>query len=358
MLCGEFPYGLAVIGVEWIEGMPLLLVRPDARREDIGRLVAEAEVVQFDEPLPAKVLEAVADALRRWPQVQLYVYGHYGMELDGGLEFLRGFEHVERLSLNLLGLTGVDGLARFTALRSLSLGGMVKRNVSVAAIAHASGLQRLVVDGGMRDLQVIRDLVELKELHSPATAEAVESVEGHPSLRRLSLHFGSHRDLSPLESCPQLTDIEIWQIQKLTAADLKPVARVPNLDALALGALRNVTTMSWLDEGRRRLRFLTLERLPGLDSFEPLRRCSELVAFGACDSRPADRSLTPLHKLPLADVACCDVYPADEIAALLERCHARVRIRGAQSSRERSELHWRMLFEYADWYRRQNGETG
>jgi hypothetical protein len=46
--------------------MPLLLVRPDARREDIDRLIADAEVVQFDEPLPAEVLEAVADALRRY----------------------------------------------------------------------------------------------------------------------------------------------------------------------------------------------------------------------------------------------------------------------------------------------------
>jgi hypothetical protein len=346
------------MGAEWIEGLPLLLVRPDARREDISRLVADAEVVQFDEPLPADVLEAVADALRIRPQVELYVYGHEGMELDGGLEFLRGFEHVERLSLNLGGLNGVDGLARFTALRSLTLQGMVKRNVSVAAIAHAPGLERLAVDGSMRDLRVIRDLVELRELHVPATEEALESLEGHPSLRRLSLHFGTHRDLSALESCPQLADLEIWQIQKLTAIDLEPVARVPKLDALMLGALRNVTTMSWLDEGRRRLRFLTLEQLPALDSYEPLRRCRELVAFGAWGSRPADRRLTPLHKLPLVDVVLGDVYPADEIAALLERCNARVSIRGAESSSDEPKPYWRMLFEYADWYRRQKGEMG
>jgi hypothetical protein len=97
------------MGVEWIEGLPRLLVRPGARREDIDRLIGDAEVVQFQEPLPADVLEAVADALRRWPQVELYVHGHEDMRLDGGLEFLRGFEHVERLSLNLLGLNGVDG---------------------------------------------------------------------------------------------------------------------------------------------------------------------------------------------------------------------------------------------------------
>jgi hypothetical protein len=138
--------------------------------------------------------------------------------------------------------------------------------------------------------------------------------------------------------------------------DLEPLARVPSLDALALGAVRNVTAMSWLDEGRHRLRFLTLEGLPGLDSFGPLRRCSELVAFGGWDSRPADRRLTPLHELPLADLVLGDVYPADEIDALLDQCRARVRIRGTESSHGEAELHWRMLFEYADWHRRQKGE--
>jgi hypothetical protein len=241
-------------------------------------------------------------------------------------------------------------------LRSLTLQGLVKRNVSIAAIARAPGLEHLSVDGSIRDLHVIRDLVELSELRARATAEVLESLEGHPSLRRLRLHRGTHRDLSALESCPQLADVEIWQIPKLTVTDLEPLARVPSLDALALGALRNVTTMSWLDEGRHRLRFLTLEGLPGLDSFGPLRRCSELVAFGAWESRPADRRLTPLHKLPLADLVLGDVYPPDEIAALLDRCRARVRIRG-ESPRGEPELHWRMLFEYADWHRRQKGET-
>ena len=97
-------------------------------------------------------------------------------------------------------------------------------------------------------MEVIRTLGKLTELGSPATATALESLEGHPSLRRVRLHFGTYRDLSALESCPQLTDIELWQTKQLTAADLSPVARVRNLDALALGALRNVTTLSWLHD--------------------------------------------------------------------------------------------------------------
>jgi hypothetical protein len=340
---------VGLMRTEWIEP-GRLLVRPDARRRDIARLVAEAEVVQFDEPLPANLSEALAEALRSRPQVELYVYGHDGRSLDGELDFLRGFEHVERLSLNLYGLAGVEGLARFTALHTLSLQGMAKRNVSVAAIEHATELQHLTVDQPVRDLEVIRNLGKLTELHSPATATALESLEGHPSLRRLSLHFGTHHDLSVLESCSQLADIELWQIRQLTAADLSPVARVKKLDALALGALRNVTTLSWLHQGSCRLRFLSVERLPALDSFEPLARCSQLVAFGAWDSRPADRRLAPLHRLPLVDLVLGDVYPPGEVDALLERCRARVRIRSTSKGGEPA-LHWRLLFEYADEYR-------
>ena len=340
---------LGSMGAEWI-APGRLLVRPDARRRDIARLAAKAEVVQFDEPLPASLSELVAEALRSRPQVELYVYGRYGRTLDGELDFLRGFEHVERLSLNLNGLAGVEGLARFTALRTLTLQRIAKRNVSVAAIERATELQRLSVDQPVRDLEVIRNLGELTELHCPAAATALASVEGHPSLRRVSLHFGTHRDLSALESCPQLTDIDLWQIKQLTASDLRPVARVRNLDALAIGALRNVTTLSWLHDGSCRLRFLGVEKLPALDSFEPLIQCDQLVAFGAWNSRPADRKLAPLHDLPLVDLVLGDVYPTTEVHALLERCRARVRIR-ARSTGGEPALRWRALFAYADEYR-------
>jgi len=340
---------LGAMGAELI-GPGRLLVRPDARGRDIARLVADAEVVQFDEPLPASLSELVAEALRSRPQVELYVYGHYGRTLDGELEFLRGFEHVERLSLNLNGLAGLEGLARFPALRTLALQGIAKRNVSVAAIEHATELQRLSVDQPVRDMEVIRNLGKLTELDSPATATALESLEGHPSLRRVSLHFGTYRDLSALESCPQLTDVELWQIKQLAAADLRPVARLRNLDALALGALRNVTTLSWLHDGSCRLRFLGVEKLPALDSFEPLVRCGQLVAFGAWESRPADRRLAPLYDLPLVDLVLGDVYPPTEVDALLEHCRARVRIRSEVNGDEPA-LRWRRLFAYADEYR-------
>jgi hypothetical protein len=229
---------------------------------------------------------------------------------------------------------------------------MAKRNVSVAAIEHAESLQRLVIDQPVRDLQVIRGLKQLTEVDLPATSSTLENLAGHPSLRRLTLNHGTYRDLSALESCPHLTDIELWQIKQLTADDLKPIAKVKHLDALALGALRNVTTLDWLSDGPCRVRFLSLEKLPALESYEPLRECSEVLAFGAWDSRPADQRLDALHHLPLRDLVLGDAYPAAEIQALLEHCQARVRIRSQVRDNEPPRLGWRALFAYADEYRK------
>jgi hypothetical protein len=335
---------------EWVQP-GRLLVHGDSRREDLIRLVGAATVVQFNAPLPATLSDALAQALRSRPQVELYVYGHYGQTLSGELDFLRGFEHVERLSLNLNGLVGVEGLARFTSLRALTLQGMAKRNVSVAAIAHASALQRLTIDQPSRDLQVIRQLEQLTDVDLPATVTTLESLEGHTGLRRVILNHGTCRDLSALETCPNLTDIELWQIKQLAAGDLKPLAKVTHLDALALGALRNVTTLDWLEHSPRGLRFLSLEKLPALESFEPLARCSDLVAFGAWDSRPADRRLDPLHGLPLQDLVIGDAYPKSEIDALLRHSQARSRVRSKVRGDE-PHLSWRGLLAYAEDYRR------
>ena len=57
--------------------------------------------MQFEEPLPEAVLAALREALAADPGIGLYVYGHYGLPVDGSLEFLRGFETLKTLSLNV-----------------------------------------------------------------------------------------------------------------------------------------------------------------------------------------------------------------------------------------------------------------
>jgi hypothetical protein len=163
----------------------------------------------------------------------------------------------------------------------------------------------------------------------------------------VTLQFGGQRDLSALATCPQLSDVELWRVAKLEAGDLRAVAAIPRLEALALGGLRNVSSLDWLAPGSHRLRYLSLEKLPTLESYAPLAECRQLAAFGSWDSRPADRRLRPLHGLPLRDLVLGDVYPPDEVQALLQRCPGRARIRTTTRGAE-PKLRWRGLFEYVD----------
>jgi hypothetical protein len=161
------------VSVVWLGG-GRLLIGPDTRSSDLRRSVADADVVQFSEPLPPAIRDALADALRRRPEVELYVYGHYGQTLDGDLGFLRGFEFIERLSLNLVGLTGVDGLARFTALRALILR-VARKSVNVACLEQATALEKLALGQPMTGLEVLSQLQCLRELtfarHDPLSDE-------------------------------------------------------------------------------------------------------------------------------------------------------------------------------------------
>jgi hypothetical protein len=227
---------------------------------------------------------------------------------------------------------------------------MAKRTFSVAALARMRSLERLVIDRPVRDLDVISQLAHLVELNTPATPAALAGLEHHRSLRRVTFSRGTHRDLSALATCPELLDVELWQIRQLTAADLMPLAGVERLDALALGAARHVTDLEWLPP---QVRFLSLEKVPQLDSYAPLATLSGLIAFGAWESRPQDRSLRPLHGLPLQDLVLGDAFPEPEVTALLDHTSARTWIsRSGAEPEPPPALSWRGLLSYADWHRR------
>ena len=335
------------MSVEWVEPGRLLVSSVTSPRE-VPRLVSQAETVQWRELLPEALRRSLAESLSERPEVEVYVYGHYGQTLPSDLSFLAGLEHVRQLSLNLRGvLAGVDGLERFRHLRSLYLQVDPKRP-SIVALRNAPDLEVLSLGGPVQDAHVIGELAHLRELRSPATAPILEALVGHRWLRRLRLTFGTARDLSALATCPSLTDLELYQVRSLDARDLDPLARIARLEALALGALRNVTDLRGLGAPASSLRWLTLEKLPALDTYAPLADHEQLRAFGSWEARPADRSLAPLTRLPLEDVSLGDAYPLHELEALIAagptlRLSAR-RHPGDPPSR----IRWRGLFSYMD----------
>lgn len=260
---------------------------------------------------------------------------------------LDGYEFLEMLSLNGRQIAALDGLARFTRLRELTLQGAT--GISLQPLRGLGRLTKLTLPGPVKDADVIAALARLEELHAPATSPVLSSLRHHPRLRRLELNFGAETDLSALPTLPELLDLSIWQIRNLKDANLQPVGDIPKLRALSLGALKHITTLTTLGSRAGTLRYLMLEQLPNISTLEPLGSLRELRAFALFDARPQDRSLAPLGALTkLADVTIGDVYPRNESEALVGALQAtRITIRG-KSPGEPSGLRWRSLMPYVD----------
>jgi hypothetical protein len=135
------------------------------------------------------------------------------------------------------------------------------------------------------------DAVRLALAQALATEpETTLYVYGHHGLR-LDGTFGTATDLSALPTMPLLRDLELWQIQRLDHVALLPLGSIKRLRALSLGGLRHVSRLDFIgDAVAERLRYVMLEKLPGLESLAPLETLTELRACGLFEARPADRS--------------------------------------------------------------------
>ena len=290
-------------------------LRADTDPASIEPAVAEAGRpfrLQFDEPLPNEVLIAAAGALRRYPDVELRAYGR---QLGPSLAWLSGFEDIQHLSLQLWNATSFDMLAAFTSLRSLTLGQTLSRRPSLAFVRGLPQLGVLWLEAHARDFDAVGEVETLTRLHLRVPrARSLEPLRGHPSLEVLTMDFGGIRDLSCLKDIPRLRGLGLYQVRKLDTGDLDAVGDCAELEAVSLGALRNVASLRAFAQGpRSTLRLLTLERLPALATLADLANCKRLEQLGLYDSRPADGRLDHLLGCPaLKHLVASDRYPRDQ----------------------------------------------
>lgn len=298
-------------------------LRPDTRPSSIEPAVAKGRprIVQFSEPLPERVLAATADALRLHPGVTLRAYG---WEVDPSLEWLDRFEHIHHLALDLRyapKVATLEPIARLTALRSLSIGDGRSGRPSLAFLRALPQLEVLLLEGHAKDFDVVADVVTLRRLELRASRlKSLEALCSHPKLEVFGMDFGGLRELAPLAEIPRLRGLALWQVRKLDTDDLEPLGDCPALEAVSLGALRNVASLRALARApAATMRYLTLERVTGLHTLSDLAACERLEQLGLYDSRPADRRLTSLLECPqLTHLVVGDVYPRDEVEALRE----------------------------------------
>lgn len=294
-------------------------LRADTAVESVEPAVAAASHplrLQFNEPLPDALLAAVSDTLRRHPDVELRAYG---LEVDPNLGWLSGLEHIERLALELWHATSFDVLAGFRNLRSLVIGETASKRPSLAFLRELPELEVLSLEGHDKDFDAVGDVRSLRRLHLRVPrVKTLEALRGHEGLEVLTIDFGGIRDLDPLAELPCLRGLELFQMRGLDHEDLAPLGDCAALEAISLGALRNVESLRVL-AGRPRatLRFLILERLSGLASLGELGELERIEQLGLYESRPEDRRVDVLLRCAtLRQLVVADVYPKEQFERL------------------------------------------
>ena len=195
--------------------------------------------LQFNVPLPDDVLAAAADATRLHPQVALRAYGR---ELGPGLEWLEGFEHIERLYIDLWHATSFDAFSRFSRLRALGLGETKSKRNSLGFLRELPSLEEIWIEGHATDFEAVATLGQLRRLALRVPrVNSLESLRGHAGIEVLEVDFGGIRDLSPLAEMPNLRALQLYQIRKLDAADLEPLGECATLH----GGSRSVHCGTW-----------------------------------------------------------------------------------------------------------------
>jgi hypothetical protein len=328
-------------------------IGPTADPAAVAIAVAHADRVQFDEPLPSVLLDVIARALAKHPEVRFRVYG---TALDPSLAFLHDFEHVRHLFIDMWEVSSFDRLGNFRNLITLGLGSARSKRPSLRFVRELPQLETLYIGGHEKDFAAVAELRTLRNLYLNAChVRDISCLERNANLERLAINFGGLRQLQPLAAIPRLRDLKLFQIRQLDSGDLHPLSAMPSLEALALGNLRNVTTLEFLEGNpKTTLQFLELEGLVNLTSLQPLEQCRSLRACCLGASRPRDKSLRPLLAASnLDDVTIGDVYPLTEVAAFRQTFRGqRLWYRGEYlkggPSTPPTDLAWRRLFQYVD----------
>ncbi|MGH3139337.1 MAG: hypothetical protein ACRDQE_06355 [Gaiellales bacterium] len=198
----------------------------------------------------------------------------------------------------------------------MALGQTLSRRPSLAFVRGLPQLGVLWVEAHARDFDAVGEVESLTRLHLrvPRT-RSLEPLRGHPNLEVLTMDFGGIRDLSCLRDIPRLRGLELYQVRKLDTGDLDAVGDCAALEAVSLGALRNVESLrAFAQRPRLTLRLLTLERLTALTTLADLASCERLQQLGLYDFRPADRRLDHLLRCrDLKHLVVTDSYPRDQL---------------------------------------------
>jgi hypothetical protein len=238
-------------------------------------LEPECKTIQFDGPLTPIELEQAASLIAQRPDVELYVYGAEIVDLD----FLRYFRTLRRLHLALY---NVEDLTGFTHVRSTLQAlrfGQTKKVFSVRFVEGLPHLQELFLAGHKKDIAEVSRLRDLTSLgFSRITLPNLSILLPLTGLRKLSLLLGGTKNLDVLAGLPDLEDLYIMRVNKLS--DLGVLRELRGLQRLKLDWIRTVISLPSF-ETLSRLETVELDTMKGLIDLSPIAAAPVLRKLSA-----------------------------------------------------------------------------
>jgi internalin A len=235
----------------------------------------------------------MARLLQQRPEVKLRVFGYDSFH---DLTFLRFFPGITRFQCDVYHLRSLAGSECLPAdLEMLGLGQTKHRKLSLAFLRRFTQLKELYLEGQQYDIEVISELLTLKnlELRSVSLPD-LSLLRPLRNLESFALKLGRTIEIDDLATLPRLRYLEIWLVK--TLCDVDVISELTHLDTLFLQALPRVESLPSLKK-LSRLQKVTLHAMKGLRDMKPLAQAPSLRELHLIDARhmqPAD--LLPLKQ--------------------------------------------------------------
>lgn len=201
-----------------------------------------------------------------------------------GLDFLSDFQGLKALAVNVSSLDSLEPLSHVAgSLESLSLGGGEQPlKTSCRPIAHCHKLRSLSLARVPKDLDAIAQLTRLEDLSLLGfTLKSFDIIGDLKQLKKLWIGFGSVPNIDPISGLRKLKSLELLKVREVD--DLAPLSRVVDLQYLAIGDMKQITSMpdcSML-KSLRRVYLDTMNGISDLSGLVTAPRLEDLIVINS-----------------------------------------------------------------------------
>lgn len=240
---------------------------------DLRPLEPHVSVVQFREPLRDSEYRAVGELLSGHPQVNLRAYGDYSKRFPD-LDFLRHFEGIQGLQIDLPYLQDIGGLAAVLGGLQRFSWGSTDRRFSLEILSQGRGLRELHLEKHSKGIEIVGTLGRLRRLSLRSVPlEDLKPFASLPELRKLEIRLGRLSSISAAAAMDKLQYLELWMVRGLS--DLTILSELTSLEYLKLQSLKHVGALPSL-RPLTRLRRVVVEDMKGLRDLRPIAEAPNL----------------------------------------------------------------------------------